>query len=162
METCQIAVALFPMQHQIWTLSVMKSINLQFGFSVRVCLLFFYKAVFTCALGSSRLDLSKDNLKLTMAFLQPIQIAYHFRVLLLLKRSVLTSSVTGTTGMCYERKKTSVGKNGGLPCHVRKSFYGPFPATCAISIDLSSHPHSSKLPRGAAIEGTAAPVGCYH
>lgn len=69
METCQIAVALFPMQHQIWTLSVMKSINLQFGFSVRVCLLLFYKAVFTCALGSSRLDLSKDKPKLKMAFL---------------------------------------------------------------------------------------------
>lgn len=69
METCQIAVALFPMQHQIWTLSVMKSINLKFGFSVRVCLLLFYKAVFTCALGSSRLDFSKDKPKLEMAFL---------------------------------------------------------------------------------------------
>lgn len=49
----------------------------------------------------------------------------------------------------------SVGSNLGLLCHVRKSFYGPFPASCAISIDLSSHLHSSVLPRSAAIERLA-------
>lgn len=55
----------------------------------------------------------------------------------------------------------SVGSNLGLLCHVRKSFYGPFPASCAISIDLSSHLHSSVLPWSAAIERIVAQVGCY-
>lgn len=45
----------------------------------------------------------------------------------------------------------SVGSNLGLFCHVRKSFYGPFPASCAISIDLSGHVHSEMQP----------PVCCY-
>lgn len=40
----------------------------------------------------------------------------------------------------------SVGSNLGLFWHVRKSFYGPFPASCAISIDLSVHVHSAMQP----------------
>lgn len=71
----------------------------------------------------------------------------------------LTSTLTGTAGFYCE--KVSIGKNPGPLCHVRKSFYGPFPATCAIFIDLNSHLNSSVLPWSAAIERIVTQVGCY-
>ena len=32
----------------------------------------------------------------------------------------------------------SIGRNPGLLCHVRKSFHGQFPATCAMSVVISA------------------------
>lgn len=51
----------------------------------------------------------------------------------------------------------SIGRNRELLCPVKKKgFYGPFPASCAISIDLRSHFHLSVLPWSAAFERMVA------